>query len=56
MSINKPMPDQTIGITKIVRAAKAQKEVNKTVRMANAMAMADAMKQGPLSHNIILKK
>ena len=56
MSINKPMPDQTIGITKIVRAAKAQKEVNKTVRMANAMAMADAMKQGPLSHNIIMKK
>lgn len=55
-SINNPMPDQTIGITKIVRAAKAQKEIKKTMRMANAMAMADAMKQGPLSHNIILKK
>jgi hypothetical protein len=56
MKINKPMPDQTIGITKIVRAAKAQKEVKKTMRMANAMAMADSMKQGPLHHNIILKK
>lgn len=51
-SINKPMPDQTIGITKMVRAAKAQKEIKKTMRMANAMAMADAMKQGPLHHNM----
>lgn len=51
-SINNPMPDQTIGITKIVRAAKAQKEIKKTMRMANAMAMADAMKQGPLHHNM----
>jgi hypothetical protein len=50
------MSDQTIGITKIVRAAKAQKEVQKTMRMANAMVMADAMKQGPLHHNIIMKK
>jgi len=56
MKINKPMPDQTIGITKIVRAAKAQKQVEKAMHMANAMSMADAMKQGPLHHNIILKK
>ena len=55
-SINNPMPDQTIGITKIVRVAKAQKEIKKTMRMANAMAMADAMKQGPLHHNIMMKK
>jgi len=52
-SINKPMPDQTIGITKIVRAAKAQKQMEKAVSMANAMSVASAM---PLHHNIILKK
>jgi len=50
------MPDQTIGITKIVRAAKAQKQMSKNMNMANAMAMADAMKQGPMRHNIIMKK
>jgi len=55
-SINNPMPDQTIGITKIVRAAKAQKQVEKAVNMANAMSMANAMNQGPLHHNIIMKK
>lgn len=54
-SINNPMPDQTIGITKIVRAAKAQKEVKKTMRMANAMQIASSMSQGPLHHNIIKK-
>jgi hypothetical protein len=55
-NINNPMPDQTIGITKIVRAAKAQKQMSKNMNMANAMAMADAMKQGPMRHNIIMKK
>lgn len=51
-----PMPDQTIGITKIVRAAKAQKQVEKAMHMANAMSMANSMTMGPLHHNVILKK
>ena len=55
-SINKPMPDQTIGITKIVRAAKAQKQIQKASQMVNAMQIANAMSMGPLHHNIILKK
>ena len=55
-SINKPMPEQTIGITKIVRAAKAQKQIQKASQMANTMQMASAMSMRPLSHNIILKK
>jgi hypothetical protein len=55
-SINNPMPDQTIGITKIVRAAKAQKQIRKTMQMAEAMAMANSMSMRPLHHNIILKK
>jgi len=50
------MPDQTIGITKIVRAAKAQKQMQKAMQMANAMQMATSMSQGPLHHNIIMKK
>jgi len=56
MKINNPMPDQTIGITKIVRAAKAQKQIQKASQMANAMQMASSMSMGPLHHNIILKK
>jgi len=55
-SINNKMPDQTIGITKIVRAAKAQKQVEKAVNMANAVSIANAMSMKPLHHNIILKK
>ncbi len=55
-SINNKMPDQTIGITKIVRAAKAQKQVEKAVNMANAVNIANAMSMKPLHHNIILKK
>ena len=54
--INKPMLDQTIGITKIVRAAKAQKQVEKAMHMANTMSMANSMYQGPLHHNVIIKK
>lgn len=55
-SINNPMPDQTIGITKIVRAAKAQKQMQKAMQMANTMQIASSMSQGPLHHNVILKK
>lgn len=55
-NINKPMPDQTMGITKIVKAAKAQKQIKKTMQMANAMSMAKSMSMKPLSHNIIIKK
>lgn len=55
-SINNPMPDQTIGITKIVRAAKAQKQMKKTMQMAEAMSMANSMSMRPLHHNIIMKK
>lgn len=55
-SINKPMPDQTIGISKMVKAAKAQKQMKKNMNMAEAMAMANSMSMRPLSHNIILKK
>ena len=54
--INNPMPDQTIGITKIVRSAKAQKQIQKATQMVNAMSIANAMAQGPLHHNIIMKK
>ena len=49
--INNKMPDQTIGITKIVRAAKALKQIN---NIANAMTI--TINQGPLHHNIIMKK
>ena len=55
-SINNPMPDQTIGITKIVRAAKAKKQMDKAMHMANAMSMSNSMSMRPLSHNIIMKK
>jgi len=55
-SINNPMPDQTIGITKIIKAAKAQKQMKKTMQMAEAMAMANSMSMRPLHHNIIMKK
>jgi hypothetical protein len=55
-NINNPMPDQTIGITKIVRAAKAQKQMKKTMQMAEAMSMANSMSMRPLHHNIIMKK
>lgn len=55
-SINKPMPDQTIGISKMVKAAKAQKQMKKNMNMAEAMMMANSMSMRPLSHNIILKK
>jgi hypothetical protein len=55
-NINKPMPDQTIGITKIVKAAKAQKQMNKTMHMAEAMSMANSMSMRPLHHNVIIKK
>jgi hypothetical protein len=55
-SINNPMPDQSIGITKIVKAAKAQKQMKKTMHMAEAMAMANSMSMRPLHHNIIMKK
>jgi hypothetical protein len=50
------MPDQTIGITKIVKAAKAQKQMNKTMHMAEAMSMANSMSMRPLHHNVIIKK
>jgi hypothetical protein len=33
-SINNPMPDQTMGITKMVKAAKAQKQLKKNMNMA----------------------
>jgi hypothetical protein len=55
-NINNPMPNQTIGISKIVKAAKAQKQIKKTMQMADAMAMAKSMSMRPLSHNIIIKK
>lgn len=53
-NINRPMPDQTIGITKIVRAAKARKEMDKAMRMADAMRVANSMCE--TRHTIIMKK
>jgi hypothetical protein len=38
------MPEQEIGISRMAKAAKAAKEMKKTMMMANAMSMAESMK------------
>jgi len=43
------MPEQEIGISRMAKAAKAAKEMKKTMIMANAMGMANSMSLPPMS-------
>ena len=58
MGINKQMPSQEIGLYRMSKQAKAEKEMKKemghTMMMASAMAMSKEM-TAPV-HNIIIKK